>query len=298
MKKVAVRYKQNRLQQLRGFCHAARAGSVSKAAEHLLLSQPSVSLQIQALEREFGVTLFDRHGPRIELTKDGLALYDLARPLVDGIDGLQEIFTAKRTSVEHGRVDIAAGGSTILYVLPPFVERFRTAHPGVEIKLHNVTGKEGLALLRAGEVDFAVGPLLDTPEDIEFQPIVSYDPVLITSRDHPLADKHRITLKDISRYPLIMPPRNQSTWRIVELVFGKHKLSYDVKLEVGGWEVIKKYVELGLGISIVMGICITGDEKLFVRPVGAWFPKRTYGVVRRKGRPLPPQAQRFVEIMG
>src|SRR3972149_5537398 len=82
----ATRYKQNRLQQLRGFCYAARKKSISKAAEKMLLSQPSVSLQIKALEQELGTQLFERRGPRIELTHDGHRLLELAGPLVDAID--------------------------------------------------------------------------------------------------------------------------------------------------------------------------------------------------------------------
>ena len=102
-------YKQNRLQQLRGFCYAAQAGSISKAAERLFLSQPSVSLQIQALEREFKTTLFERRGPKISLTPDGKTLYELAAPLVEEIDTLGDLFAARRGGVETGRLDIAAG---------------------------------------------------------------------------------------------------------------------------------------------------------------------------------------------
>jgi len=89
-----VRYKQNRLQQLRGFCYAAQEGSISRAAERMYLSQPSVSLQIQALERELETTLFDRNGPKIELTHDGRLLFELAQPLVDGFNHLEETFHA------------------------------------------------------------------------------------------------------------------------------------------------------------------------------------------------------------
>jgi DNA-binding transcriptional LysR family regulator len=224
-------------------------------------------------------------------------LLELAQPLVEGIDSLPESFHARREHVDRGRVDLAAGGSTILYVLPHFVEAFVKAYPGIELKIHNVTGKEGLALLRAGEVEFAVGPLLDVPEDITFYPILSYETVLITAQGHPLASKRRVTLKDISTHPLILPPRHLSTWRIVEGVFTQHGLNYEVKLEVGGWEVIKKYVELGLGVSLVMSICITGDEKLAVIDVSKYFPNRTYGIVLRKGKVLSPQAKRFIEIM-
>src|SRR5215470_7537191 len=92
-------YKQNRLQQLRGFCHAAQAGSISKAAEKLFLSQPSVSLQIQALERELKTQLFERRGPKIMLTPDGKTLYDLAAPLIDQIDSLDDTFAARRGGV-------------------------------------------------------------------------------------------------------------------------------------------------------------------------------------------------------
>jgi len=291
------RYKQNRMQQLRGFYYTARTGSVSAAAKKMYLTQPTVSLQIQALERELGVQLFERHGPRIELTPNGKLLLDLATPLVTGVDELHQEFEARRDSVEWGRVIIAAGGSTIQYVLPHYVKAFVQAHPQVELKLDNVTGQEGLAKLRAGEVDFAVGPLLDIPRDLQFFPIVSYDPVLITPVDHLLAKKKYLSLQDICRFPLILPPRHLSTWRMVELVFSEQQLDYEVALEVGGWEVIKKYVELKMGISIVMSICITGNESLAVRPVAQFFPKRTYGIVLRKGKILNCAALNFIRIM-
>jgi len=290
-------YKQNRLQQLRGFCYAARHKSISKAAEHTYLSQPSVSLQIKALEREMGVELFERHGPRIQLTHAGSQLLELAEPLVDGIDQLEEEFASRRESVEYGTVNIAAGGSTIQYILPPFVEQFMQEHPHVDVRLHNVTGKGGLALLREGAADFAVGPMLDAPPDIEFHPIVTHEPMLITRRDHPLAKRKRISLKDVSKYPLILPPKNQSTYRFVEMVFTDHSLDYDVKLEVGGYDVIKQYVRLGLGISIVMSHCLGADRDLHAVSIGRYFPKRAYGVVLRKGRRLHPPAERFVETV-
>ena len=84
---------------------------------------------------------------------------------------------------------------------------------------------------------------------------------------------------------------------MVDSTFKKHGLSYQVAMEVGGWEVIKKYVELGLGISIIISIGITGDERLEVIPAGEFFPKRTYGVVLRKGRILTPQAKKFVDLL-
>ncbi|MBI3839381.1 MAG: LysR family transcriptional regulator [Planctomycetia bacterium] len=290
-------YKQNRLQQLRGFCYAAQCGSVSKAAERLFLSQPSVSLQIQALERELKTTLFERRGPKINLTPDGKTLYELAAPLIEEIDTLDDTFAARRGGIETGRLDIAAGESTTLYLLPRFVKQFAEAYPGIELKLHNVTGRDGLAMVRADEVDFAVGSMLEMREDIEYQPMFTYDPVLIVGLTHPLAKRKRVTLGDVAPYPLILPPSHLTTWRVVDYAFGQHNLTYKVKMEAGGWEVIKKYVALGMGISIVTSICLTGDEELVTLPLSRYFPRRTYGLVIRTGKFLSPAAQRFVALM-
>ncbi len=84
---------------------------------------------------------------------------------------------------------------------------------------------------------------------------------------------------------------------MVDLVFRQNDASYTVALEAGGWEVIKKYVALGLGISIVTDICITGKEPLVRIPLDRYFPKRSYGVVLRRGKYLSPQAKRFIDTM-
>ena len=297
MRTVELRYKQNRFQQLRGFCYTAVSGSISKAAARMFLSQPAVSQQIQSLESELGVTLFVRGKARMQLTHDGELLFEMARSLIEELEHLDQVFQHRRLEVDEGRLEIAAGMSTILYLLPKYVETFRRAHPKIELRLHQVTGLEGLERLRSGLVDFAVGPLNQTPEDIEFHPIVSYDPVVITCRGHPLAQKARLTLAEISRYPLILPPRNLSTWPMIDSTFKKHGLPYQVAMEVGGWEAIKTYVGLGLGISIIIRIGITGQEKLEVISAAEFFPGRTYGVVLRKGRILTPQAKRFIGLL-
>ncbi len=290
-------YKQNRLKQLRAFCRTAQLGSISEAAERLFLSQPTVSLQIQALERELGAVLFERRGPRIRLTPQGEALFRLAQPLVEGMDTLQETFAATFGALESGELNIAAGESTILYILPQAMKRFAEAYPKIELKLHNVTGRDGLAMLRADEADFAVGSMLELPVDITYDPIFTYDPVLITPLDHPLAGKQEVTLEDISPHGLILPPRHLSTWRMVDLVFNQHGVSYRVALEAGGWEVIKKYVELGLGVSIVTDVCLTPEDRVARNPLNEYFPTRSYGIVLRKGKFLSPQAMRFIEMM-
>jgi len=287
----------NRLRQLRAFCATAQTGGMSRAAERLHLSQPTVSQLVKSLESELGMALFERRGPRIELNAAGAALLDSALPLVEGVDRLPETLRARLGETTAGRLDIAAGESTILYLLPEYVRRFADAYPEVELHLHNVTGRDGMKMLRAGDIDFAIGSMIEVPADVRYVPMFSYEPMLITAPNHPLTRQDDITLADISRCGLILPPRHLSTWRMVDIVFHQHGLHYNVVLEAGGWEVIKRFVELDLGVSIVTSICLRSDECLAAMPVGRWFPRRSYGAVVRGGRVLSPQARAFLSLL-
>ncbi|MDN3518605.1 LysR family transcriptional regulator [Aquisalimonas lutea] len=290
-------YKNNRVKQLRAFCYTAQAGSISRAAERLYLSQPSVSLQIQALERELDITLFERRGPRITLTPDGKALYELAQPLVDGIDALPSRFAERHQTLQTGRLDIAAGESSTLYLIPDLLKEYMNRYPDSPVKLHNVVGSDMLAALRNDEVDFGIGSMLELPDDVAYRAVYSFDTSLILPRGHRLAERERIELDDLASQELILPPRHLTTWRLVNLVLQQHNIPYEVRLEVGGWEIMKAYVERGFGIGIASNICITGREDLVVKSLPSIFPRRTYGVMWRRGRFLSPQAKRFIELM-
>ena len=292
-------YKGSRLKQMRAFVTTVKLGTLSRAAEALYLSQPSVSLQLQALERELGAELLHRSRRRINLTDAGEALYELARPLVEGWENLDRQFHARVKGMQAGKLTVAAGTSTIQYLLPELVRRYRERFPDVQLQLANVTGKDGLSLLRADEADFAVGSMLDVPNDIAWAPVYHYDPMLITPLDHPLAGKESVLLEDLSPYGLILPPQRLSTYRLVDLVFQQRQVSYHVAIEVGGWDVIKEYVAMGLGISIVTGICITDADRqrLAVRNMRQYFPQRSYGVVMRKGKFLSKEAQAFIDLI-
>ncbi|HSM10774.1 MAG TPA: LysR family transcriptional regulator [Lysobacter sp.] len=292
-------YKGDRMKPLRAFCQTARLGSVSRAAEALFLSQPAVTLQLQALEREMGVRLLERSGRRLTLTREGQELYELARPLVEGLDGLGGALRERLRGLDAGELNVAAGSSTILYLLPKIIEAYRAAQPAVRLRLHNVTGAGGLDLLRSDAVDLAVGSMLDVPADLDYAPIYRFDPMLITARDHPLARKPDLALQDLSPYGLILPPQRLTTYRLVDLVFQQNRVPYTVALEVGGWEVIKQYVAMDMGISIVTAICLTDAdrERLAARSLARYFPARSYGVVVRKGKYLSPQARAFTELI-
>ena len=298
-KTIRFYYKGNQLKQLRAFCAVAKSGKMTDAAEELFLSQPAISLQVRALERELDTVLFERHGPRINMTREGQELYEMAQPLVEALDTLNFRFNRQmKGDLDSGEVIIAAGESTIIYLLPQLVKQFRERYPNIHVQLRNVTGRDGLAMIRDDEVDFAIGSMLDVPSDIDYQPIYSFDPALIMPLGHDLAEHESIQLEDIAPYGLILPPRRLTTYRMVDRIFQQHQVAFKVTLEVGGWEVIKRYVELGLGVSIVTGICLREDDKLVAKNLGAYFPRRSYGVVMRRGKYLSAQARAFLDVAG
>ncbi len=224
-------------------------------------------------------------------------LLDLALPLIEQIEALPRTFAELRGMANRGELDIAAAESTLLYLLPQFVKRFSTKYPEIRFRLHNVTGLDGIAMLRADDFDFGIGSMIEIPDDISFRPLFTYPKMLITAREHPLASLSKPTLRDISPHGLILPPRHLNTWRLVKTVFAQHDLECRVLFEAGGWEVIKKYVEQNLGVSIVTAICLTGRENLHIAPMGQYFPNRAYGVVVRRKKLLSLQARLFIEMM-
>lgn len=292
-------YKSDRLKPLRAFCQTVRLGSVSRAADALFVSQPAITLQLQALERDLGVPLLERSGRRLTPTREGEVLYEMALPLVEQIDGLEAAFRERVQGLDAGELKIAANSSTILYLLPRIVEAFRAHHPDVRLTLNNVVTSEGTDLLREDTVDLVVGTVLDVPADLSYEGAYRFEQRLIAPPGHPLLRKARLELADLAAYPLILPPKRQITWRLVDLVLQQNRVPYTVALEVSGWDVIKQYVAMGMGVSIVPSICLgeNDGDRLASRSLAAFFPSRSYGVVVRKGRVLSPQARAFIALI-
>ena len=266
-------YKGSRLKPLRAFCQVARLGSVSRAAEALYLSQPAVTLQLQALERELGVRLLERSGRRLTPTREGELLYEMARPLVEGLDNLAAHFREQVRGLDAGELNVAAGSSTILYLLPGIVDAFRRSHPDVRLTLHNVTGASGLDLLRSDGVDLAVGSMLDVPADLTYAPVYRFEPMLIMPPDHPLAAKRTLRWRDLRAHALVTAGRDH------ERSVAQMRLSAPQEQRVTPVDVVDH-------ISTAMGIAAQGLAATLA-PVTLCRVRRKWGWRSRKASTMP-----------
>ena len=292
-----LHHRRDRLKQLRAFCHAARLGSISRAAEQVMSSQPAVSLQVRTLEEELGVLLFERRGPRIALTRVGESLYQLAMPLVEGMDRLPDTFAEQYHGVVSDVLRIGAGQTSASYLLPRYLKRFREQYPGIQIEVRTGTGQQRLAWLRAYELDLIVAAMDIPPSDVEFHPIFDSDPVLITSVDHPLAGRDSLAIEEVAPYPFVGHASTQYVRQVAEVVLRLHGVAPDVVVEVDGWSVITNYVAAGIGISFVPDLCLTEHDPLWKISLKSYIPQRRYGAITRRDRLMTLAASRFLRIM-
>lgn len=291
-------YQQNRLQQLRGFYYSALFKSFTKAAKRVLRGQPSISLQVKALEREFEVNLFERKSNGVRLTEEGELLYRLAAPLVVGIEQLKEEFEEILGSRIVNKITIAATEGLTLYLLGDVVVKFRELFPEIELRILNRSANTISDLVCSGQVDLGFAAPFNLPPRIQFEELFSFDTILLTPLKHPLKRNKQISMQDIVNHPLILIDESYAIRHHIDKTFHDNHLLYQQVMEVSDWEIIKAYVALGLGISIVPGFCIYSCwDNLNYIPVSQHFGHRIYGIMHRRGKSLSKPVASFIDIV-
>jgi DNA-binding transcriptional LysR family regulator len=242
------------LVQVEGFLEVARRGSVSRAAEALFITQPTLTARLHGLERELGTPLFLRTPHGMRLTDAGRAWVPFAeralRALVDGRDALEQVKTASA-----GHLMIAAAPAVSTYVLPGLLERFVAAHPRVEVSVRTGHSEDVLELVVRDEVQIGLGRAIRHP-DIELRPFHTEDLVLVCAPDHPFTRRDSVAMAEVANEKLIMFDRTSSYYEITQGAF----LSAGVKLrglmELDSIEAAKKMVERGLGVALLPGTAV------------------------------------------
>ena len=287
--------RRDRLKQLRAFCHAARLRSISRAAERIFASQPAVSQQVRTLEEELAVSLFERSGPRIALTPAGARLYQLASPLVEGIDRLPGTFIERHHGIASGALKVAAGETTAAMVLPDWLMAFRHRHPDVRVNVRTADGRQRLRWLRDYEVDVVLAAVDVPPPDLEFHPVFSSEIRFITPEDHPLAGRETVEIAEIAAFPAVTHNASHYMTESADVVVRQHGQAVNAVLQVDGWSVIKEYVEAGVGVSAIPEICLCERDRVWSIPASRYFPSRMYGMLTRRDDLLPLAASRFIQ---
>jgi LysR family transcriptional regulator, cys regulon transcriptional activator len=241
------------LQQLRYLCAIVDHGlNVSDAADALYTSQPGVSKQVRALEDELGVPVFVRHGKRLAaLTPAGAQVVATARQALRAVENLRRV-GAEFRSEDTGTLSIATTHTQARYVLPRIIRDFAARYPKVKVLLHQGNPLQVAQYTSSGEADVGIATetLASFPELVTL-PCYDWNRCVLVPRGHPLAAVAPLTLAAIARYPIVTYDFAFTGRSQINAAFEAEGLEPNVVLTALDADVIKTYVELGMGVGIV-----------------------------------------------
>jgi DNA-binding transcriptional LysR family regulator len=286
------------LHHLRIFCAVAQRRSVTAAAADLLLSQPAVSLQLKALEKELGLPLFERGGAGLRLTHAGEVLHRSAVSILNAKDETERALAELRDGT-RGRLILGAGTTGGMYVLPRIVQAYKALWPETEISLHIGTTDQILDKLLQNVIDLGMigGPIEDRRFVVE--PICLDELVLIAAPSHPVTSLAKVTLKDLGGMPFIVPEAGSRTRQLVERKLREAGVPLRIAMQLPGTEGVKRAVEAQLGVGIVSRYAVESECQTGVLrrlPIDGWRLTRTMNLAYRSQKYFSRVGDRFREF--
>ncbi len=276
--------------QLKGFTQAAAANSITQSA---------VSQRIKALENKFGLPLIERHGSDLRLTKAGDILYRNARSILGEFRKVEERIEELKGK-EGGLVRLAAIYSVGLYELDPFLKKFLKKHPKIDVQIEYGRASKIYQDVVNDSIDLGIVAYPPQKPQLSSISMSEDELVLIYRPDHPFAKRESISLKQLDSQPFVAFHREIPTRKAIDEIFKRNGVSVITKAEFDNIELIKRAVEIGLGISIVPSVTVRSEiqagllkaialsEGPFMRPIA---------VLYRRGRSLPLGVRKFVDVL-
>ena len=288
-----------KLSQLRYIVEVKRRGlNVSAAADALYTSQPGVSKQIRLLEDELGVPIFERSGKHFtRLTRAGEEVMTVAERIMAetrNINAIAEEYGDDRA----GSLAIATTHTQARHALPDAVQDFRRRYPRVSLHFHQGTPVQIAEMATAGEVDFAIATeALELYEDLVMLPCYRWNRSIIVPEGHPLCGRTPLTLEAIAEYPIVTYVFGFTGRSRLDEAFAERGLAPDVVFTATDSEVIKTYVQLGLGVGIMASMAFDArrDEGLVALDADHLFEPSTTRIGFRRNAYLRRYMLAFIE---
>ncbi len=289
------------LHQLRFVREAVRQNfNLTEAAKALFTSQPGVSKAIIELEEELGVDIFSRHGKRIRgLTEPGRAVLKSVEAIMQEIEGLKRIgneFAAQ----DSGSFTIATTHTQARYSLPKVVQAFTQKFPKVRLSLLQGNPRQVADMVLMGQADLAIATeSIANVDGLISLPCYQWEHLVVVPHEHPLLKSKSITLEELAAYPLITYDSAFTGRNKIDHAFTLRNLKPDVLLEAIDADVIKTYVELGLGVGIIAGMAFDTerDRNLRAIPAGHLFGTNVSRVALKQGAYLRSYVFTFIELL-
>ena len=239
--------------KLKVFCTVAETRSFSKTSEIIHLTQPAVSLQIQALEEMYETKLFDRSSSRVTLTPAGEALYKYAKEIL-ALYAAAEKVIGEMTGLVKGSITIGAGSTIGNYLLPSVISDFRKTHPKIKVHLSVANMQRIIELLNAGNINVGLIEGDVKRQKVVVEKLLSDELLLIVPPHHPWAKRKEVSVSELIEEPFILREAGSGTRQTIEKFLSRYGIALQgmkVSMVLGTTQAIKEAVENGLGVSIV-----------------------------------------------
>lgn len=287
-------------QQLRIIHETVRQNyNLTDAANALFTSQSGVSKHIKDLEDELGVELFVRKGKRLlGLTDPGKELAKIVERILLDTRNIKRL-AQQFSNQEQGRLTIATTHTQARYALPPVVTQFKKSFPQVHLILHQSSPGEIVSMLLDGVADIGIATeALESVAELASFPYYSWHHAVIVPHGHPLESVHPLTIKAIAGYPIITYHEGFTGRAGIDETFAREGIVPDIAMSALDADVIKTYVELGLGIGIVASMAFNPvrDLRLNLLDSSHLFEKNITHISVRRGHYLRGYAYRFMEL--
>lgn len=288
------------LQQLRILREAVDRGfNLTEVGEALNTSQSGVSRHIKDLEEELGIQIFLRRGKRlIGLTDPGKEVVRFVQRILRDVKSIKRVAQAF-SHQDSGTLTLATTHTQARYALPPVISEFKKAFPAVQLVLQQGSPSEIATLLLAGEADIGIATetLPDTAELVTF-PYYEWRHALVVPAGHPLAERPAPSLQEIAAFPIVTYTEGYTGRGRIDRAFAQAGLAPHVAMSALDADVIKAYVELGLGIGIVASMSHEPDRDRGLRliPVPDLFEANVTYLALRRGAYLRGFACRFISL--
>lgn len=260
----------------------AKNGNITRASKELLISEPAVSKSIKNLEGYLGAPLFTRTKKGVNLTTEGITLYEYISKGIEYFKSGEAKFN-ELINLESGTIRIGINTTLTKEFLMPYLETFHKLYPNINIEIRTNLTSELKSMLKDGLIDMHILNLTNEETKNDFNIIKCKTITDCFVSNKPI--KEKISIKELNNYPLILQDKNSNTRKFLDDFANKYEITLKPKIEIGSYYLVSEFSRIGLGIGYVTKDYIKNNldnKELFIVPIKEKIPSREIGILLNK----------------
>lgn len=264
------------------FYIVAKNGNITRASKELLISEPAVSKSIKNLEGYLGAPLFTRTKKGVNLTTEGITLYEYISKGIEYFKSGEAKFS-ELINLESGTIRIGINTTLTKEFLMPYLETFHKLYPNINIEIRTNLTSELKSMLKDGLIDMHILNLTNEETKNDFNIIKCKTITDCFVSNKPI--KEKISIKELNNYPLILQDKNSNTRKFLDDFANKYEITLKPKIEIGSYYLVSEFSRIGLGIGYVTKNYIKNNldnKELFIVPIKEKIPSREIGILLNK----------------